>query len=211
MVWTHRASENYNTICIAAGCYSNCHAPCKSNYLPGGLLGYFCSAFPFNVFGSATCKICNHKANQHRHYKYIHVRKPGHLDEKTKSEWERAHTEEQKLQAAQNASQRAIDRIKADGAKVQDEIGRLIDEYNNISMSRNFAGHVRSALQVLEYRKNELQSKTGTSSELELIDASIEMLKKKLSFIEDHTKSYRREALRVVKGIYRLVVPHSGR
>lgn len=162
------------------------------------LLRYLCSAFPGL---STTCQFCNHEVEEHRRYKYIHVQKHGELDEKTKLEWEGAQTEEEKLQAAQSAAQRELDKIEADMIEIQTDIHRLIDDYNNISLSKNFCGHIHSAIQVLKYRRKELQSKAGTATELALVDESIAKLKEKLGLIEDQTKGIRRVVVDKFKGM----------
>lgn len=205
-VWYRQPSESYNTICIAADCYSNCHTPCNWIYVTSPwLLRYLCSAFPYL---SNTCRVCNHEADQHRRYKYINVSKPGELDEKTKLRWEDARTEEEMLQVAQNIIAGELDRIEADTDKMQTEIHHLIDDYNNISLSKNFCGHIRSALQILEYRRNELQAKAGTDTELAVVEESITKLKEKLGVIEEQKNYYDRslEALRRAGDVVRAVV-----
>lgn len=212
-VWTHQDSEDYNTICFATNCYKNCHVPCEQHYyLPGPLLGFFCQAFSFRVFGATTCKVCNHTVDQHGRYKYIHVQKPVELDEKTKLEWANAQTEEEKLAAAQNAARRGLESIETTKTETLTQLRHLIDDYNSIALCKNFGRHIRSALQVLEYRKKELQSKKGTEKEILAIDEGVGRLKEQLGVIEGSAGGIHRAVGRV-KDVARVIanVPGSMR
>lgn len=179
-VWVQQPSDDYNTICIAADCHSNCHAPCRRIYVTRPwLLRFICGAFSSI---SGTCHSCHHEFHHHRRYKEIHVQEYGKLDEVTKSEWETAQTLEERLQVAQNALQRELDRIDTNVGKVRTEIHDLIEDYNNVSLNKNFADPIHSALEMLKERKREL-SKAGTDHDLAVVDETITQLKRKLDIM----------------------------
>jgi DNA repair exonuclease SbcCD ATPase subunit len=130
------------------------------------------------------------------------VLKPREMDPETKMKLECATSEEQQLKIAQEAAQNELGKIKSDMVQAQDTIRRLVDDYNQVSLSRNFAGHIRSAIQMLEYRRNELQSKPNTDNELKLIDESIAKFKEKLRVLEKDSKGLLGGIYDKVKGVF---------
>lgn len=212
-VWDRQASSDVNTVCIQGGCYKNCHVPCGLSFKRDPTdLGRYCAAFlhdppqPGRRDGSTLCVTCGHKAEQHRHYYHLHVEKPRPVDPATKRKLDEATTKEQRLRAARNAVDRELNLINAEMVDAQDQICRLVNEYNEISLSRNFAGHIRSAIHMLECRKIELQSNPDTGAELRLIDESIAKFEKKLQVLQE-AKSSASRVFDMAKGVYRYVVP----
>ncbi|KAG9110973.1 hypothetical protein FRC07_008118, partial [Ceratobasidium sp. 392] len=190
LVWEREPTDNPNTICIAPGCYSNCHAPCSMSLIDDYTsLGRWCKVFknyaPLPVWDgeSAICKVCEHPSQQHRHYRQVHVRRPRATDPEKARELDSAVTEEQRLQDAKNTAARKLKEIKEDMASAQDTIRALVESYNEISLSRSFAGHVRSAIQMLKLRKEELNTKPNTETELQLIDESILKFEQQLAIL----------------------------
>lgn len=106
------------------------------------------------------------------------------MDPKTKEALEHATTNEQRLEIAREATKGELNKIKADMDKAQSEIRRLVDEYNDMSLAKNFAGHIQSAIQMLQYRKNELKSKPNSSVQIQLVEESIEKFKLKLKVLQ---------------------------
>ncbi|KAF8593911.1 hypothetical protein BDV93DRAFT_612059 [Ceratobasidium sp. AG-I] len=237
LFWDRQASETPNTLCIAADCYSNCHAPCNLAFLnDSAALGTQCSAFPsdpmlpaaaalpvvavasslarilpFTVAlpsfvaavaapplavalplgllllnwraqqaRSLKCNVCGHEAEEHRHYMNTHVQRPKEIDPETKKELDEATSDEQKLEAACNAVKQELKKIEEDILIAQEKTRRLTDKYNVVSLSKNFSGHIQSAIQMLKYRQKELESKPDTATELNLIEDSINELEVKL-------------------------------
>ncbi|KAG8698867.1 hypothetical protein FRC09_006978 [Ceratobasidium sp. 395] len=190
LVWERETTDKPNTICIASGCYSNCHAPCNMNLIDDYTsLGRWCKVFknyaPLPVWdgASAVCKNCGHSSEQHRHYRQIHIRRPREIDPEKARELDSAVTEEQRLQQAKNTAARKLKEIKEDMASAQDTIRALVESYNEISLSRSFAGHVRSAIQMLKLRKEELNTKPNTENELQLIDESLLKFEQQLAIL----------------------------
>ncbi|KAG8711953.1 hypothetical protein FRC08_015215 [Ceratobasidium sp. 394] len=190
LVWDRETTDEPNTICIAPGCYSNCHAPCNMRLIDDYTsLGRWCAVFktyrPLPVWdgASAICNVCQHRSVYHRHYRQIHVQKTRAFDPEKTRRFNSAETEEQRLEAAKAAAARKLTEIREDMASAQDTIRELVESYNEISLSRNFAGHVRSAIQMLKLRKEELNTKPDTGSELQLIDESISKFEQQLAIL----------------------------
>ncbi|KAG9096550.1 hypothetical protein FRC06_008553, partial [Ceratobasidium sp. 370] len=203
LVWDRQSTDQPNTICIASNCYSNCHAPCNMRLLDDFTsLGRWCMVFknyrPLPVWdgASAVCKICQHPSAQHRHYRQVHVQKTRAVDPEKTRKFDSAETEEQRLEAAKIAAERKLTEIREDMASAQDTIRGLVESYNEISLSRNFAGHVRSAIQMLKLRKEELNTKPNTEPELQLIDESISKFEQQLAILAaEETKWHKAKAL----------------
>jgi len=203
LVWDRQSTDQPNTICIASGCFSNCHAPCNMRLIDDFTsLGRWCAVFknyrPLPVWdgASAICKICQHPSQQHRHYRQIHIQRTRVVDPEKTRKIDSAETEEQRLEAAKIAAERKLTEIREDMASAQDTIRGLVESYNEISLSRNFAGHVRSAIQMLKLRKEELKTKPDTEAELQLIDESISKFEQQLAILAaEETKWHRAKAI----------------
>ncbi|KAF8593912.1 hypothetical protein BDV93DRAFT_581916 [Ceratobasidium sp. AG-I] len=193
-VWDRQPSNKPNTLCIASNCYNNCHAPCSLEYLLNPAeIGRRCAAFPSQTNSGPqgvdlVCNECGHKAEMHRHYYNIHIKKPREMEPSTKRQLDEATTQGQKLEAALNAMRRELETIGHNILQEQDYIGRLVDEYNTVSLNRNFAGHIRSAIRMLELRKEELSGKAGADDELKIIDDGIAKFELKLSVLRQEEK-----------------------
>ncbi|KAF8648199.1 hypothetical protein AX16_006338 [Volvariella volvacea WC 439] len=190
-VWDRQESDKVNTICIAPNCYKNCHSPCSLNFMNDPAdLGRQCGAFvgsPVPAGGDAAKRCqdpgCGHEASLHRHYYHIHILKGREMNPETKEQLEQAKTGEQELKAAEDTIQKELKTIKEDINKAQGDIRRLVDDYNKIALSKDFAGHIQSAIAMLKLRKDELKSKPNTQSEVEMIDNSIAAFEQKLELL----------------------------
>ncbi|KAG9086617.1 hypothetical protein FS749_003522 [Ceratobasidium sp. UAMH 11750] len=189
-VWDRQLSERHNIICIASNCFKNCHVPCSLEFLTDpDELGRRCATFdpepqPRGV--SSRCSVCSHKAEEHRHYKHLHVRKPREMDPGSRKKLEEIVTAEERHAAAKDLIQRNMERINDEMALTRDRIRYLVEDYHQLSLTSNFAGHIRSAIKLLELKREELGSKPDTDSELKLIDESIDTFERKLKILAEN-------------------------
>ncbi|KAF8648183.1 hypothetical protein AX16_006322 [Volvariella volvacea WC 439] len=211
-VWDRQKSDKVNTICIAPNCYKNCHSPCSWDFMEKPAdLARRCAIFPEGPTPpggdeARICEVCNHEASAHRHYFHIHVQKPREMDAKTRKELEEAKTKEEELHIAENLAQSELNQISKKMDKAQEETRRLVENYNKISLSKNFAGHIRSAIAMLEFRKKGLESKPNTESELKLINDSIAAFQKKLGLLQKEAAESKQGIVSKVKGVIMSVV-----
>ncbi|QRV92786.1 AIG1 domain-containing protein [Ceratobasidium sp. AG-Ba] len=186
-VWERESSAKVNTICIASNCYGNCHTPCRMPFQNDPAdLGCWCLAFgesDGDGDASSKCLKCGHLAQDHRHYHHINIRKPREMSQDTRTKLSNATSEQEQLEIAMQAANQKIKKLGQDAAQTQKTIRSLVNDFNELSISQNFAGHLRSVIQVLELRRKELESKGSTDSDLQLIDESIEKFKKKLDVL----------------------------
>ncbi|KAG8700013.1 hypothetical protein FRC08_004971 [Ceratobasidium sp. 394] len=196
--WDRKDTDQPNTICIAPGCYSNCHAPCYMRLTEDYTsLGRWCKVFknwgPLPVWdgASAVCKICQHPSRLHRHYRQIHYRKARVTDPEKTAEVLNATTEEEQIQVAKTITvPDKLTEINEEIASAQDNIPSLVEQYNEKSLSRSFAGHIRSAIQMLKLRQEELKTKPNTDAELQLIDESISKFERQLALLAPEEKKW---------------------
>ncbi|QRV85029.1 hypothetical protein RhiJN_13045 [Ceratobasidium sp. AG-Ba] len=197
-VWEREPTAKYNTICITSGCYSNCHSPCNLNFTEDYTsLGRWCQVFkerwpiPSWDGALASCTVCKHPSKEHRHYKQVHVQTSRERDiEKLARQLESAETEEQQLQDAKDTAERRIIEVEQQMISAQDRIRALVDSYNEASLSRSFVGHIRSAIEMLKLRKEELKTKSNTDVELELVEDAIKQFESRLNVLSANTSGW---------------------
>ncbi|CEL56817.1 hypothetical protein RSOLAG1IB_12007 [Rhizoctonia solani AG-1 IB] len=193
--WEREPSDQHHTLCIASGCYRNCHIGCSVPFtLDPVMLGQHCIAFESSRSReivessdspiSHQCKTCPHQASEHRHYKAKYAKRERDLYPTAKSRLATAETEEQRLQVARRAIQEELDRTQLALDEAQLRVNRLIDGYNNQSLNKDFAGHINSTIQMLELRLKELISKPGTKTEQDIVRSAIQNFRSKLDVIE---------------------------
>ncbi|KAJ1299955.1 hypothetical protein OPQ81_002623 [Rhizoctonia solani] len=201
--WDRESTPKYNTLCIVADCHSNCHKECDVTFtLNPAELGLRCLAFPsLNMGGAlstmallagmtsiadesearaAICQFCGHTSKDHRHFNDLHVKKEKELDPTAKLKLETAETKAQRLEVAKGLVREELNKIEEDLHGLHSQIYLLVDGYSNISLNKNFAGHINSAIHMLELRLEELKSKVNTKEEQKIVKEAIQKLRKKL-------------------------------
>ncbi|CUA72114.1 hypothetical protein RSOLAG22IIIB_10094 [Rhizoctonia solani] len=206
--WDRPTMTSHNTLCILPGCYGVCHESCGLGFLLDvPALGRDCAAFSNGRNRSnsiqSICDECGHKAESHRHYYDKWVYRTKEVPPEMKKLLDDSHTEESRLNAAKVVARQTLDKITSDMVTAQDTIRSLVDRYNSISLSKSFAGHIQSAIGMLEYRKKELESKPNTKPEVDLINETLIKFREKLNIIKDQDKSSGLGIWDAVKGVFR--------
>ncbi|QRV73458.1 AIG1 domain-containing protein [Ceratobasidium sp. AG-Ba] len=198
-VWIRQNTELPNTLCIAPNCRSNCHAPCNMQMTEDYTsLGRWCAVFknyrPLPVWdgASAICKVCLHPSRDHRHYRQIHAKQMPYSDPEKKTELENASAEAGVLENARAVTKRRLLEIQEEIDSAQDSVRTLIEDFNELSLSRSFAGHIRSAIQMLKLRREDLRAKANTDLELELIEESIAQFEQQLALLATEESKWSR-------------------
>ncbi|CAE6413852.1 unnamed protein product [Rhizoctonia solani] len=157
-VWEMIETSDYNTICIAQDCHSNCHLQCTLALYDPESLGGWCSMFktigipnrliPFMSDSTVKCWNCKHEAAAHRSYRKLHEERP-------------SKTYQEAVQMLEDAkkSENAIKEAKRD-------ILRLVEELNNVSFNPNYANYIPSGMKLLELRRNQVESSADPNEEL---------------------------------------------
>ncbi|CAE6514417.1 unnamed protein product [Rhizoctonia solani] len=195
--WETVETEEYNTICVEPTCHSNCHISCSIPFsLDGATLGNCCCAFHAN-WGStarglaAECTECGHTAQEHRHHYHKHEKKPRPIPEETKEALRSAATSEQTAAAALIFAEQRIKTSNADIQKAQATIRGLIEGYNQLALSHDFVGHIRSAIKMLQAHKSNLETEGAAEGDIQLIDQNIEQFQCKLDLLQEKREAGR--------------------
>ncbi|KAG9082975.1 hypothetical protein FS749_006421, partial [Ceratobasidium sp. UAMH 11750] len=194
-VWSRVLTEKTNTICLAQGCFSNCHTRCdmRMTYNPK-TLGRWCRVFkhyrmvPSFNGASSKCNVCGHTAEQHRHYPQLHVKKSPLANPEIQQWLEDARSKEKEYGARRLSFQRKLDEVKEQMSKARDRVRSLVEDHNNVSLNKNFAGHVHCAIQMLKLRREDLKGKPDAADELQLLDESIAKYEQKLLILAEQSE-----------------------
>jgi len=186
-------SEKFNTICNMTGCYSNCHSPCNDRLLDTQprMMFVWCRAFYMGTgrdsrtMTNAKCLVCHHTVRVHVRRKQTHEPKLKEDFVKAKEDIDKADTEGKKIIVARDTAEKNLRTINSKITQAQDEIRSLVQKYNAVSLGRNFAGHIMSTINMLNFHKEELKSKSHTDEDLKHIDETIAMFEQRMQVLSD--------------------------
>ncbi|CAE6480384.1 unnamed protein product [Rhizoctonia solani] len=204
-IWVVKGTSHYNTICTVPGCHVNCHVQCSLELGDPAILGGSCKAFktlgipnrwlPFWSNAEVKCGMagCGHPAKAHRHYKKAHEKTINTVYQQVVKDLQHVSTKQGQIEAAKAAIEGEVTSIKHEVEKSKREIPQLIDELNRISLSPNYAIYIRSALDILKMRKEQLEYRLDPGNELAIINDGITTLEAQLALLREN------EAGRVVE------------
>ncbi|CAE6499593.1 unnamed protein product [Rhizoctonia solani] len=198
-VWVLKVNDVKNTICITNGCHSNCHLKCTLSYTESLMLGRWCSVFytwgvphalRWGDDDEVLCSKCQHPAKYHRNYNSLHQEVDAEQYLKIREALELETRTQDGLELTQKIIQEELDKATADIEEAKAQIQKLVSELNEISLTRSFAGRIRSGIQLLEVQRRGLESSSGSAIELRVVDEALTLLKKQLELIENRTGTY---------------------
>ncbi|KAG8711057.1 hypothetical protein FRC11_003712 [Ceratobasidium sp. 423] len=196
--WVLQETSGHNTICTAEDCYSNCHMGCSLELGDSATLGGFCKVFktlgipnkllPFWSDTEVKCGQikCGHKARFHRNYPKIHKKVDSESYKKLASALKDATTEEERLESIKSGVEQEIEQVKEAIQQSKLEIPKLIRELNGLSLSPNYASYIRSALDILNMRKEQLTLRGGSGNEMAVINDGIKALEAQLCLLREN-------------------------
>ncbi|CAE6412473.1 unnamed protein product [Rhizoctonia solani] len=203
--WVLEETPHHNTICTAPDCHSNCHINCSLEVGGSATIGGSCEAFrtlwitnkwlPFWSNARVKCNQakCGHEAQEHRYYRGIHKQEDNQDYIKLAKYLNDAITKKAGFEEVKIHIEQEIARVKKEIERSKGEIHKLIEELNSISLSPNYAGYIRSALDVLKMRREHLRSRPDSSNELAVINDGIQAFEAQLNLLQEN------EAGRVVE------------
>ncbi|CAE6447231.1 unnamed protein product [Rhizoctonia solani] len=157
-------------------------------------LGGWCKVFktfgipnrliPFKSDSTVKCSKCNHEASEHRNFKMLYEERPSKIYQAVLHNLQDTKTSEENLSQTTNQIEKEIENIEHNIEESKSEILRLVDEMNNLSLSPNYAGYIRSAMQLFELRKKQLESQPDSDGELSVIDQGIMAFKDRLEMLK---------------------------
>ncbi|KAG8741884.1 hypothetical protein FRC11_014586 [Ceratobasidium sp. 423] len=194
-IWELVETPDNNTICLSSSCYSNCHARCDLELSDPKDLGGWCKVFktlgipnrliPFKSDISVECSECQHEASEHRNYKGLYEERESKVYQDIVQSLDDAKVSEEKLMGTMSRIEMEMKKIEESIEQSRCEIPRLVDEMNGLSLSPNYAGYIRSAIQLFELRKKHLESLADSDGELLVVDKGLVALKGHLDLIKE--------------------------
>ncbi|KDN37952.1 hypothetical protein RSAG8_09803, partial [Rhizoctonia solani AG-8 WAC10335] len=180
IIWELVETSDYNTICLFSNCHSNCHPQCTLEFGDPDDLGGWCKSD-----SSVKCSKCEHEASEHRNYRRLYQERPSLIYEEAIRDLQDANTSAESLRKAMGRIETEIEKIEENIEESKREIPRLVDEMNSVSLSPNYAGYIRSAIQLLELRKKYLESHPDSDGELSILDKGIMAFRGHLIILKD--------------------------
>ncbi|EDR10206.1 uncharacterized protein LACBIDRAFT_325894 [Laccaria bicolor S238N-H82] len=175
--WTLQDTDTYNTTCQFSLCYTNCQEKCSGGFT---LLGRWklikCRKL---AYYGGTCIECSHSMKHHLQGKkawYEKLEKINCIDETT--------TIAEVL--------KTIDTCNENIEEATAQIGRLAEQYSELSLSGSFSGQVGKSVRLIETHLESIRNRSDPES-AKRIEESLNVLKKKLRLLEDAAEAARKK------------------
>ena len=167
-VWKRQRVPSSTYICNAPDCHSNCHS--------------FRLFTPILRLLRLRCAKCNHSHRSHSRTRHVWMKEndtQAPVDEGVKK-WE-AEKEDTELLIATYESE--LGDLNDAMDKNVDDLARLVGDYAALSLSGPFSIHVEKAILLLEQRYRDTEQKGNCKEQLEKIQDSLDLMKRKLEIV----------------------------
>jgi hypothetical protein len=170
-VWKQQITYTKNLICGKINCYSTCHIDYKPNILfeLKGLLG-------------GSCNTCKHSLRKHHRYrtkweKVIDTQVS--IDQDMKKQWEAAKDSKEQAEVLAKAHQKVESDLNLVINRATDDLGRLVERYERLSLLASFSAQMDSAIRLLEENYMALESNGVGRDQLQKVTASLDRMQRK--------------------------------
>ncbi|KAF9255391.1 hypothetical protein L218DRAFT_1008638 [Marasmius fiardii PR-910] len=168
--------QNYrNMVCLAPGCYHNCHTPCdKFKIAPVE----WCQ-----VLSKEGCKECKHHSDQHRHQKTLWKEVERVVERDIAKGMMRK-------EASCLMLQKVIDELTKEIDDTLVRIGRAAIKYAELSLSGNFSAQIEKAINLMKINiaTLEVTNPEGDVYTIDRLKRSMESMTKKLQVVKEAAK-----------------------
>ncbi|GAB1526681.1 hypothetical protein RhiTH_009853 [Rhizoctonia solani] len=192
--WKTVETTNYNTLCLSPGCHSNCHIKCDLELGDPESLGGWCTAFktlriptgwiPFKNNTLVKCSKCSHRAADHRNYARAYEEQESEVYRNVIESLQDTQLDMERLKKARDQLQDEVEKVEKSIDEARCEIPRLVEEMNRVSLNPNYAGYIRSAIELFELHKKQLESGPDSDEGLSLVNKGISMFKDHLKLLK---------------------------
>jgi len=199
VVWRLQGSSTNNMVCGVDKCYSNCEIDYKAN-IALDLKGRF----------RGSCHKCNHSLwNHHRcQAKWEQVTDTQVLvDHGVKKKWETAKDEKGKTAVLVAFRERLLHKLDQVINRGIDDLAQLVERYSGLALSGGFSTQVDKTVGLLEHRYLALMGGDVNRDQLQKVDESLGLMKKKLKLLNNAEENARKETVGIrsqVKKWFRL-------
>ena len=188
VAWKLRPSPTNNVVCRQGNCYSNCETDYTAN-IALDLEGRF----------RGSCKKCTHSLwNHHRcRAEWEQVDDMQVLiDQDVTTEWEAAKDEEGKTAVLVTFRGRALhklDQVINDGIG---DLAQLVERYSKLALSGGFSAQVDRTVKLLEHHYLALKGNGVDQDQLQKVDGSLGLMRKKLEVLNNAKENARNAGTR---------------
>ena len=194
--------KRHNTLCGAAGCYSNCHLPCylEKSFSKEVIKNCHC------MRGGTTCTICGHHYTLHYYTEGKFEKKVERndlVDPKMKEQFEQAQTMEERMRIFQYELQKQLRRSEEERRRLSKQLLLTMEEFHKLGANRNYAKLLENQLAVIEHciegtvgddSQDLRKTKEEIEIKLQLVQAALESVTSTYSaasaFVEHKSTSY---------------------
>jgi GTP-binding protein EngB required for normal cell division len=177
--WIQVETSRHSTLCGAAGCYSNCHAPCHLDKSFDKEEFKSCAS----IKSDGNCKECGHSYRLHYHDEVMHelvTEEKEMIDEATRGRFLAAETMEERQRIAlaglQEEREKSIEERKA----LSEQLHETIIAFEKLGISRNYCKLLENQIALIDHR---LQGEVGEAAR-DLQEVK-EKLEKQLEVVRD--------------------------
>ncbi|KZW01531.1 hypothetical protein EXIGLDRAFT_65004 [Exidia glandulosa HHB12029] len=185
----------HTTQCTVADCYSNCHQDCNLEFLlDPAQLGGKCTAFMVSRCNDRTrdaleqtCTACSHAAREHRHfhsYWGLETQEERTVDHDAKMAYEKAEQEVEKYEKQKRLIEASLTSLDDDILTQEKRLSTLCDEFQQLALTGNFAGHLAATIRMLEYRR-ESRKAAGDVDGMRSLTRVIESLEAQMHVLQE--------------------------
>jgi len=170
-VWKQQRAPNPNYLCNAPGCRSNCH---------------FVRLFtPISRLLRLRCATCDHSHRSHSRTRYVWAQEndtQASVDEGLKK-WEEVKAEKEDAELLIATYESALRDLNDAMGRTMGALARLAEDYAALSLSGPFSVHVEKAIRLLEHRYMDMEQKGVGKEQLEEMQDSLNLMKRKLELV----------------------------
>ena len=170
----------HNTLCGNKGCYSNCHIPCYLDMSYSNEVLKNCA----RMNGSDYCTQCGCYYTYHRHEKAKFVKKKetkSFIDSEMKYKFLEAKSMQERADALKTGYQKQLHASEEEKRRLSEELVEVINEFEDFSMSRNFATVLESQLELID---RHIKGEDDTNNKSNLKETK-DKLSKKLDIVKE--------------------------
>lgn len=182
--WVQKSTSRHNTLCGAAGCYSNCHAPC---YLP--------KAMDKETFKSCRsmsgdyCTQCRHHYTVHYHNEVEHVLEEDcvpHINVEAKRKFESAKSQEERYRILQDHYRCEREKSEKKRKQLSENLLLTITQFEKLGATRSYARVLQDQFAMVDQRFRGVNP--AKQKEYKHLRKTKEEIKKKLEVVQKTLK-----------------------
>ena len=168
-VWKQQRTSHSNYLCNVPDCHSNCHS-----------LRLFTS---ISRLLRLRCATCNHSHRSHSRTGHVWAQE-NDTQASVDEGWEAAKVEKEDTELLISTYESALKDLN-DAIDINlDNLARLAEDYAARSLSGPFSAHVEKAIRLLEHRYMDMERKGVSKEQLEKMEDSVDLTKRKLELVK---------------------------